>query len=39
MAGARHGARAHAPNENVRLDDYIRGITYTARVFDQVSRQ
>ena len=27
------GARAHAPNENVRLDDYIRGISYIGRLF------
>jgi acetylornithine deacetylase/succinyl-diaminopimelate desuccinylase-like protein len=28
------GARAHAPNENVRVDDYIKGIKYVARLFD-----
>jgi acetylornithine deacetylase/succinyl-diaminopimelate desuccinylase-like protein len=39
MAGACNGARAHAPNENVRLDDYIRGIKYVARLFDQFNRQ
>jgi acetylornithine deacetylase/succinyl-diaminopimelate desuccinylase-like protein len=27
------GSRAHAPNENIRLDDYIRGIKYIARLF------
>lgn len=32
------GSRAHAPNENVRLDDFIRGITYIARVFDRFSQ-
>jgi acetylornithine deacetylase/succinyl-diaminopimelate desuccinylase-like protein len=29
------GSRAHAPNENIRLDDFIRGIKYMARLFEQ----
>ncbi len=28
------GTRAHAPNENIRIDDYIRGIKYIGRLFD-----
>jgi acetylornithine deacetylase/succinyl-diaminopimelate desuccinylase-like protein len=34
MAGACNGARTHAPNENVRLDEYIHGIRYMACAFD-----
>ena len=29
------GARAHAPNENIRIDDFIAGIKYIARLFDR----
>ena len=29
------GSRAHSPNENVRVDDYIKGIKYVARLFDR----
>ena len=29
------GCRAHAPNEHIRIDDYIRGIKYIARLIDR----
>ena len=28
------GSRAHAPNENIRLDDFIRGIKFAGRLFE-----
>ncbi|MDX1614923.1 MAG: hypothetical protein R3300_11485, partial [Candidatus Promineifilaceae bacterium] len=32
-------SRAHAPNENLRLNDFVRGIRHTAYLVDAFSRQ
>ncbi|MBX6341461.1 MAG: M20/M25/M40 family metallo-hydrolase, partial [Thermomicrobiaceae bacterium] len=33
-----HDARAHAPNESVRVDDYLNGIRYVGRLLDRFAR-
>ncbi len=33
------GGQAHAPNENIRLDDFIKGIQHTARIIERYGRQ
>ena len=33
------GSRAHAPNENIRVQDLVNGIRHTARIVERFSRQ
>jgi acetylornithine deacetylase/succinyl-diaminopimelate desuccinylase-like protein len=38
MAGITYpDSRAHAPDENIRLDDYVEGIQFVGRLIDQIS--
>jgi acetylornithine deacetylase/succinyl-diaminopimelate desuccinylase-like protein len=38
MAGITYpDSRAHAPDENIRLDDYVDGIRFVGRLIDQIS--
>ncbi len=33
-----HDARAHAPNESIRLDDYIQGMSFYRQLFERFAR-
>lgn len=35
---ANPGANLHAPNENIKIDDYIRGIKYAAAIMEEFGR-
>jgi acetylornithine deacetylase/succinyl-diaminopimelate desuccinylase-like protein len=32
------GSQAHAPNENMRLDDFIKGTRHTARIIERFGK-
>ncbi len=40
MAGISYpGGQAHAPNEHIRLDDFVKGIKHTARIIEAFGRE
>jgi acetylornithine deacetylase/succinyl-diaminopimelate desuccinylase-like protein len=39
MAGISHpGGQAHAPNEHIRMDDFVKGIKHTAHIVEAFGR-
>jgi acetylornithine deacetylase/succinyl-diaminopimelate desuccinylase-like protein len=34
-----HDARAHAPNESIRLDDYIEGMSFVRELIDRFAER